>query len=66
VHPTALVARAREDLLERLPQAETTVTDDEVWCHRKPTPLDVDEEGSTAISGPIPRPPSRGFRRGAA
>src|SRR6516164_11486971 len=31
VHPAALVPSARKDLLERLPQAETTVTDGEVW-----------------------------------
>src|SRR5579872_6205476 len=33
VHPTALVAGDREDLLERLPQAETAVANGKLWSN---------------------------------
>src|SRR6516164_4294359 len=49
VHPTALVAGAREDLLERLPQAETAVANGEVWSNCEPSPLDIDEQFPPAL-----------------
>src|ERR1700732_2089593 len=44
VHPTALAAHPRPHLLDRLPEAEGTVGDRELGAHRKPPPLEVEEE----------------------
>src|SRR6185436_21130764 len=49
VNPTALVAGARKDLLDRLPEAERAVTDGQVRRDLEPTPLDVDEELTPAL-----------------
>ena len=44
MNPTALVPGAREDLFDRLPEAERAVADREVRRNLKPTPLDIDQE----------------------
>lgn len=44
MHPTALAARPRPYLLDRLPKAEGAVGDRELGSHRKPPPLEVEEE----------------------
>src|SRR4030088_905033 len=44
VHPTALAARPRPHLLDRLPEADGTVGDRELGSHRKPPPFEVEEE----------------------
>src|SRR5207344_3129628 len=49
VNPTALVAGARKDLLDRLPEAERTVADGQVRRDLEATPLDVDEEFAPAL-----------------
>src|SRR5580692_7824043 len=43
-HPTALAARPRPHLLDRLPEADGTVGDRELGSHRKPPPFEVEEE----------------------
>src|SRR3979411_21512 len=49
VNPTPLVPGARKDLLDRLPEAERTITDREVRRDLEPTLLDVDEELTPAL-----------------
>src|SRR6267378_501982 len=49
VNPTALVPGAREDLFDRLPEAERAVADREVRRNLEPTLLDVDEELTPAL-----------------
>src|SRR3981189_841974 len=44
VHPTALAARPRPHLLDRLPEAEGAVGDRELGSHRKPPPFEIEEE----------------------
>jgi hypothetical protein len=44
VHPAALVARLRPYFLDRLPEAERAVGDREFGRHRKPTPLQIEEQ----------------------
>ena len=49
MNPTALVPGAREDLFDRLPEAERAVADREVRRNLKPTLLDIDEELTPAL-----------------
>jgi hypothetical protein len=49
VNPTALVPGAREDLFDRLPEAERAVADREVRSNLEPTLPDVDEELTPAL-----------------
>ena len=49
MNPTALVPGAREDLFDRLPEAERAVANREVRRNLEPPLLDVDEELTPAL-----------------
>jgi hypothetical protein len=44
VHPTALAARPRPHLLDRLPEADGAVGNRELGSHRKPPPFEIEEK----------------------
>src|SRR6266536_3725837 len=49
VHPTSLMLRGGEDLVERLPEAEPAVTDGEFRGDREPTAFRLDEQFAPAL-----------------
>src|SRR4051812_50160248 len=66
VNPTALVPGAREDLFDRLPEAERAVADREVRRNLKSTLLDVDEELTPVSRTPVWEPTSSFLPSGVA
>src|SRR5215467_15675947 len=50
VQPTSLVTRAGEDLLDRLPKAESAVTNRNFRGHVQPAAFQVDEQLAPALS----------------
>src|SRR5829696_3618082 len=50
VHPTALMATAGIDLVERLPEPECTVTDRDLGRDGEPAPFHLDQELTPALS----------------
>ena len=50
VHPTALMASARINLVERLPEAECTVADRDLGRDGEPAPFHLDQELTPALS----------------
>jgi len=49
VQPAALVARAGEDLVERLPEAQCTVTHRDLWRDGQPAPLHIHQQLTPAL-----------------
>ena len=49
LQPTSLVTRAREDLLDRLPKAESAVTNRNFRGHIQPAAFQVDEQLAPAL-----------------
>jgi len=59
VHPAALATCLRPHFLDRLPEAESAVGDREFRSHRKPTPLQIEEQflpGLRALTHAVDEP----------
>ena len=59
VHPAALRSCLRPHLLDRLPEAERSISDSELWVDRQTTPLEIEQQlipGLRALADAVGKP----------